>query len=165
MVWNRRKNASPPANPRKRTLRCEPERPGETVTLEVEDDGRGIDPEQVFARARAMGMLPADAPTNPATVLDVLCSPGFSIREEADRVSGRGVGMDVVRRAVEELNGSLALQTVLGKETRFIIELPLTLAIADALIVTVEGEKYAIPQSAIREVLHITASAVHAVGA
>ena len=109
----------------------------------------GSTPSRCLPGPRAMGMLPADAPTNPATVLDVLCSPGFSIREEADRVSGRGVGMDVVRRAVEELNGSLALQTVLGKETRFIIELPLTLAIADALIVTVEGEKYAIPQSAI----------------
>lgn len=135
---------------------------GETVTLEVEDDGRGIDAEQVFARARATGMLPDNSAANAATLLDVLCLPGFSIREEADRVSGRGVGMDVVRRAVEELNGSLTLQTVPGKETRFTIELPLTLAIADALIVTAEGERYAIPQAGVREVLQLSPSAVHA---
>ena len=133
---------------------------GEMVTLEVEDDGRGIDPELVFARARATDLLPDGTLTDSATLLDVLCAPGFSIREEADRVSGRGVGMDVVRRAVEELNGFLALETVLGKETRFVIELPLTLAIADALIVAVEGEKYAIPQAAVREVIQIAPAAV-----
>jgi two-component system, chemotaxis family, sensor kinase CheA len=134
---------------------------GEKVTLEVEDDGRGIDAEKVFARARAIGMLSPDAGTDPTLLLDVLCMPGFSIRELADRVSGRGVGMDVVRRAVEELNGSLTLQTVPGKSTRFAIELPLTLAIADALIVTVEGQRYAIPQAAVREVLQIAPGAVH----
>ena len=135
---------------------------GEKVTLEVEDDGRGIEADKVFARARAIGMQSPDAPTDPALLLDVLCIPGFSIREQADRVSGRGVGMDVVRRAVEELNGSLTLQTVVGKSTRFAIELPLTLAIADALIVTVEGQKYAIPQAAVREVLQVAPAAVHA---
>ncbi len=135
---------------------------GETVTLEVEDDGRGIDAEQIYSRARATGVLKKERLDDAEGLLDVLCTPGFSIRDQADRASGRGVGMDVVRRAVEDLNGTLSLHTVPGKQTKFTIELPLTLSIADALIVTVLGEKYAIPQAAVREVLRIAPAAVHA---
>jgi two-component system, chemotaxis family, sensor kinase CheA len=133
---------------------------GETVTLEVEDDGRGIDAGQIRTRAQATGVLKGERLNDAAGLLDVLCTPGFSIREQADRASGRGVGMDVVRRAVEDLNGTLSLHTAPGKQTKFTIELPLTLSIADALIVTVLGEKYAIPQAAVREVLQVAATAI-----
>jgi two-component system chemotaxis sensor kinase CheA len=128
---------------------------GGAIVIEVEDDGRGIDPEWVFARARAVGLVVPDAPSDPAAVLDLICSPGFSTRETADRSSGRGVGMDVVRRAVDELGGTLILSTRPGLGTRFTARLPLTLAIADALIVTVGNQTYAVPQAAVREVVQV----------
>lgn len=128
---------------------------GGAVVIEVEDDGRGVDADQVFARARAAGLVPPDAPTDPAAVLDLLCSPGFSTRDQADRASGRGVGMDVVRRAVEELGGDMRLHTQPGRGTRFTARLPLTLAIADALIVAAGGQTYAVPQAGVREVVQV----------
>jgi two-component system chemotaxis sensor kinase CheA len=90
-----------------------------------------------------------------AMLLEVLCTPGFSTREEADKTSGRGVGMDVVRRTIDELGGSIALETETDKGTKFRIQLPLTLAIADALIVTVDRERFAVPQSNVREVIEV----------
>lgn len=135
---------------------------GGAVVIEVEDDGRGIDPERVFARARAVGAVPPDGWADPNAVLDLLCTPGFSTRETADRASGRGVGMDVVRRAIEELGGSLDLATSPGRGARFTARLPLTLAIADALIVAVAGQTYAVPQAAVREVVMVEPGAVTA---
>ena len=128
---------------------------GGVIVIEVEDDGRGVDPEAVFVHARVVGLVAADAPTDPAGVLDLLCSPGFSTRDSIDRVSGRGVGMDVVRKAVEELGGTLTLFTRPGHGTRFTARLPLTLAIAEALIVAVGPQTYAIPQTAVREVVQV----------
>jgi two-component system, chemotaxis family, sensor kinase CheA len=128
---------------------------GGAIVIEVEDDGRGIDPEKVYARARKAGLVATDTPTDPAGVLDLICSPGFSTHESTDRASGRGVGMDVVARSVEDLGGTLTLFTCLGRGTRFTARLPLTLAIADALIVIVGGQTYAVPQTAVREVLEI----------
>jgi two-component system chemotaxis sensor kinase CheA len=90
-----------------------------------------------------------------AALLDLICSPGFSTRDEADRESGRGVGMDVVKRAIEDLGGHVSLATKIGQGTTFTIELPLTLAIAEAFIVSVNGQRFAVPQSAVREVLEV----------
>lgn len=129
---------------------------GESVCIEVEDDGRGIDVGQVAERAAALGMNHArNRLADPQVLLDVLCSPGFTTREHADRASGRGVGMDVVRRAVQELNGTLKLDTRLGRGTTFSLQLPLTLAITDALITEVRGERYAVPQAAVHEVIAV----------
>src|SRR5205814_9399780 len=82
---------------------------GESVMLEVSDDGRGIDASAIARRARAAGLRVGDADLDSRTLLDVLCSPGFSTRDEPDRASGRGVGMTVVRDMVQELGGTLAL--------------------------------------------------------
>jgi two-component system chemotaxis sensor kinase CheA len=128
---------------------------GGMIVLEVEDDGRGVRAEEVFARARDAGLVPPDAKTDPSVVLDLLCAPGFSTRETADRGSGRGVGMDVVRVAVEGLGGTLSLDTQPGVGARFTARLPLTLAIADVLTVAVDDRIYAIPQTAVREVVPI----------
>lgn len=128
---------------------------GGMIVLEVEDDGRGVDTDAVFSRGRTAGLISTDAPADPASVLDLLCTPGFSTREAADRASGRGVGMDVVRRAVEELGGTLALDSRSGTGTRFVARLPLTLVVADVLTVVVGGRLYAVPQSAVREVVPI----------
>jgi two-component system chemotaxis sensor kinase CheA len=133
---------------------------GEEVVIEVEDDGRGIDVERVTERARSLGLVDAGVRLDAATLLDVLCAPGFSTREEADRGSGRGVGMDVVRRAAQELGGTLSVETEQRRGTRFSVRLPLTLAIADALIVEVGGERFAVPQSSVREVVEVEPGAV-----
>ena len=128
---------------------------GETIVIEVEDDGRGIDAEAVVERARKAGLVAADATSESVVLLDIISAAGFSTRDEADRTSGRGVGMAVVRTVIEELGGSMSLETQAGKGTHFTIQLPLTLAIADALIVTVSGQTFAVPQVAVREVLQV----------
>ena len=135
---------------------------GDAVTLEIEDDGRGVDAAAVARRARAAGMQVPDGPLEGAALLDILCAPGFSTRDAADRASGRGVGMDVVQRAVRELGGTLSLDTEPGQGTRFVIELPLTLAITDAVIASVGGQTFAVPQSSIREVTEVSPAAVRA---
>ena len=128
---------------------------GDIVRIDIADDGRGVDPDAVIARARAAGLALPPGPPDAATLLSLLCAPGFSTRDESDRASGRGVGMSVVLAAVEELSGTLRLETEKGTGTRFVIELPVTLAITDALIATVAGETFAVPQGAVREVVEV----------
>ncbi|HSD45716.1 MAG TPA: chemotaxis protein CheA [Pyrinomonadaceae bacterium] len=128
---------------------------GERIVIKIADDGRGIDRNRVLARAKQSGLAAGDADVDDGALLDLICSPGFSTRDEADRASGRGVGMDVVKKAIEELGGRMLLVTKIGEGTTFTIELPLTLAIAEALIVTLNGQRFAVPQSAVREVLEV----------
>jgi two-component system chemotaxis sensor kinase CheA len=128
---------------------------GDIVRIDIADDGRGVDPEAVIARARAVGLaVPAGTP-DAAALLALLCAPGFSTRDESDRASGRGVGMSVVQAAVEELSGRLRLETERGTGTRFVLELPVTLAITDALIAKVGSETFAVPQGSVREVIDV----------
>lgn len=131
---------------------------GEMVIIEVEDDGRGVDVEKVTKRAKEQRLISDDVTLDPVTLLDVICSSGFSTREQADKISGRGVGMAVVKSTIQELGGCLTLETEAGKGTRFTIQLPLTLAIADALIVSLAGQPFAIPLSSVREVMQIQSS-------
>lgn len=133
---------------------------GDLVRIEVEDDGRGIDLQAVTARAREVGLLGPDETVAPDTVMDILCAPGFSTRTESDLASGRGVGLSVVRDTVADLGGHLDLTWEEGRGTRFVIQLPLTLAILDALLVSVGGEAFAVPLSAVREVMEIDAEAL-----
>jgi two-component system chemotaxis sensor kinase CheA len=133
---------------------------GDRIVVEVEDDGAGIDAERVAARARARGLLAPGETVTPDRLLDVLCTPGFSTRDEADMTSGRGVGMDVVRSAVRALAGGLTLDTAPGRGTRFVIELPLTLMILDALLVEIGGQQMAVPQPALREILRVDTGAI-----
>lgn len=134
---------------------------GEKIVIKIADDGRGIDRPVVLARAKARGLSHADSEIDDAALLDLICTAGFSTREDADRESGRGVGMDVVKRAIEELGGRLSLATKRGEGTTFTIELPLTLAIAEALIVSVNGQRFAVPQSAVREVLEVQSASTN----
>jgi two-component system chemotaxis sensor kinase CheA len=142
------------------TIRLAASTAGESVILEIADDGAGIDVPAVAERARAAGMTLPDGPLDARGLLDVICASGFSTRDEADRASGRGVGMAVVRSAVEELGGTLAVETVLGHGTTFKITLPLTLAITDAIIAQVGDQTFAVPQSAVREVIEVDARAL-----
>lgn len=126
---------------------------GDRICIEVEDDGAGVDIEQVAAAARARGLLGSADGLTPGEILDVLAEPGFSTRPEADLASGRGVGMAVVQGAVRELGGEISMRSTPGHGTHFTIELPLTLMIVDALLVEIGGERMAVPQPALREIL------------
>ena len=132
---------------------------GEKIVIKIADDGRGIDRRLVLARAKTRGLSQENAQLDDDALLNLLSTPGFSTRDEADRESGRGVGMDVARKAIEELGGRISLATRVTEGTTFTIELPLTLAIAEALIVSVNGQRFAVPQSAVREVLEVESSA------
>lgn len=134
---------------------------GETVTIDISDDGRGVDTDAVLARAREAGLPIPPAPVDTTSILALLCSPGFSTKDAADRASGRGVGMAVVKDTVERLSGTIALDTTPGVGTRFTIQLPLTLAIADALIGRIGSESFAVPQNVVREAIEVQASDVH----
>ena len=133
---------------------------GDIVRMEISDDGRGVDAEAVIARAKAAGLQVPQGTPEANHLLSLLCAPGFSTRDESDRASGRGVGMGVVQAAVEELSGSLSLETTPGAGTRFVLELPVTLAITDALIARVGSETFAVPQGSVREVIAVTVSAL-----
>ena len=135
---------------------------GEIVTIDIADDGHGLDVQRVLARARHLG-LPVPAEPDDAVLLDLISSPGFSTRDESDRASGRGFGMAVVRKTVQELGGVIRMASTPGAGTRFSIDLPLTLAITDALIARVGGETFAVPQSVVREVIEIDGSTIRGV--
>jgi two-component system, chemotaxis family, sensor kinase CheA len=144
------------------TLRLSASASGETVTIEIADDGRGIDVARVTERAqKAHVPLPAGAIDNVA-LLELISAPGFSTRDESDRVSGRGFGMNVVRETLQELGGTIQLETEPGTGTRFIIELPLTLAITAAMLARVGDQVFAVPQAAVREVAEIEAHVIRA---
>ena len=144
------------------TIRLAASAAGETATIEIGDDGRGIDAERVAERARVRG-LPVPAVLDDGALLDLICAPGFSTREESDRASGRGFGMAVVRRTVQDLGGSLRLWTEPGRGTKFTIELPLTLAITDALLARIGSHQFAVPQASVREVIELEESAIRRV--
>ena len=136
---------------------------GDRIRIEVEDDGAGVDRDAVRARARTAGLDDGGA-LDDARLLDLLCAAGFSTRAEADRASGRGVGMDVVRSTVRALNGELSLATEPGRGSRFTVDLPLTLMIVDALLVRVGGQTMAVPQPVLREVLKVEGDAATRMG-
>ena len=136
---------------------------GETVIIEIADDGRGIDIASVARRARSLGLVvPDDGGLESRALLDIICASGFSTRDHADRVSGRGVGMAVVRDTVEGLGGILAVESKPGHGTTFRLTLPLTLAITDAIISHVGDQIFAVPQTAIREVVEVDENLLHA---
>ena len=130
---------------------------GNHAHVVVEDDGRGIDLARVGERAVAMGLIDAsqlDALT-PSDILNTIYQPGFSTRETVSDISGRGIGMDVVRESIENLKGVIELSTAPGKGTRFLIRLPLTLAILRAVLVEVAGKAFAIPLTGVLEIVRL----------
>ncbi len=129
---------------------------GNHVLIEVEDDGQGIDFERVRSVAVARGLLDPDAPAlKPREAFDLLCTPGFTTRDAVTELSGRGVGMDVVKTSIAQLSGALDFETTRGAGTKMIITLPMTLAIIQALVVSACGRTYAIPLNQVQENLMI----------
>jgi two-component system chemotaxis sensor kinase CheA len=133
------------------------------IVIEVSDDGRGIDRERVLARARQRGLVAAEETPSEEAIDNLIFLPGFSTAEIVSNVSGRGVGMDVVRRNIQALGGRISLQSRLGAGSRFLLSLPLTLAIMDGMIVAVGRESYIVPLTNIIESLRPRRQDIHAV--
>jgi two-component system chemotaxis sensor kinase CheA len=118
---------------------------GGNVVIEVRDDGRGLDPQRIRQKAIAMGLIGAEDQLTDSQLHELILAPGFSTAEKVTDLSGRGVGMDVVKRNVESLNGSVRIESVLGQGTRIFIRLPLTMAIVDGLAAGLDEEIYIFP--------------------
>ena len=133
------------------------------VVITIMDDGAGIDAANVRSKAVERGLIKADEGVSDREVVQLIFSQGFSTRESITEVSGRGVGLDVVLKSIERLNGLVEVETVPGVGTKFIIQLPLTLAIISALLVEVSGCTYAIPLGSVVESLKLRAGEVHTI--
>lgn len=133
------------------TIRLNAYQDGNNVTIEVSDDGAGVDVEKVKASAIKKGNLTEEqaAMMTDKEAVDLLFQPAFSTAEKVSDISGRGVGLDVVKSKIEGLGGDVEVNSVLGEGTTFIVRLPLTLAIIQALMVEIQDEKYAIPLNSI----------------
>ena len=139
---------------------------GNTVMIEVEDDGAGLDVEKIRAKAVERGLIrPEVARSMPESeVIKFIFVPGFSTADQIDDQAGRGVGMDVVKRVIESMNGHIDVESVRGVGTKFTLSLPLTLLIATALMVRAGSERYAIPLPAVREVTMLTTGSLQRMG-
>jgi two-component system, chemotaxis family, sensor kinase CheA len=133
---------------------------GGNIAVEVSDDGAGLDKDRILAKARARSLVGANDQLTDEQIHELIFLPGFSTAEKTTDVSGRGVGMDVVRRNVKELGGKIELRTERGKGSRFVITLPLTLAIVDGQSVAVGSETYIVPLISIVESMQLKSSNV-----
>lgn len=134
---------------------------GGSIVIEMTDDGGGIDTERLLAKARGNGLIGESELLTQDQKLELLFAPGLSTSEQVSDLSGRGVGMDVVRRNIQELNGSVEVSTEIGKGSTFRIRLPLTLAILDGQLVTVADQTYIFPLVSISESLQIDGAKVN----
>jgi two-component system, chemotaxis family, sensor kinase CheA len=133
------------------------------ITIDVSDDGRGLDLERIRYKALAKGLVGATEAKNLSDdeVAQFIFAPGFSTSQSVTSISGRGVGMDIVRDNIESIGGSISLTTKAGKGTRFSLKIPLTLAIAPALIVEARGHHFALPQHSVIEAVRIDLESGH----
>lgn len=136
---------------------------GGDIVVEVEDDGRGLDNDRILRKARERGIVPHDVTPSPQEIAELIFSPGFSTAEVVTDVSGRGVGMDVVRRNVRSLGGDIGIESVRGRGTKITLRLPLTLAIIDGQLVRVGEHPYVVPLLTIVESVQIAAGRLKSV--
>jgi two-component system chemotaxis sensor kinase CheA len=145
------------------TLLLSAEHRGGRILVEISDDGRGIDRARVLEKAQRRGLVPQGAALSDAEIDNLIFMPGFSTAETVSSISGRGVGLDVVRRNIQSLGGRVAVSSQPGRGSRFTLSLPLTLAVLDGLVVAVGAESYIVPITSIIESLRPRAEDVHAV--
>ena len=143
-------------------LRIAARQSGNQILIEAIDDGKGIDEERLVAKAIAAGQISPDRAMamSRAAKLDLIFAPGLSTASEVTEISGRGVGMDVVRANIERIGGGVDLDSRLGQGLRLTIRVPLTLTIIPALTVSVGGQRFAIPRSAIEEIVRVNGSSI-----
>ncbi len=130
---------------------------GDNIVIEIEDDGRGIDSEKIKLKAVEKGLIgkPEAELMSKKEALNLIFAPGFSTAEKVTDISGRGVGMDVVKTNISNLNGIVDIESEIGKGSRFILKLPLTVAIIDALMVGVGEEIFAMPLASVIETIRV----------
>ena len=134
---------------------------GNMIVIEIGDDGKGIDVESVKAKAIERGIINPNKVLSDVEAFQLIFEPGFSTAKQVTSISGRGVGLDVVRRSIEKLNGSVTVNSEIGKGTKFTIKLPLTLAIIQGLLVRVGEEIYSIPIASVIESIRIKPDEIH----
>jgi len=125
------------------------------IVIEIKDDGAGLDPDRIRAKAEAIGLVKPEQVLSRQETFRLAFEPGLSTKTEASRLSGRGVGMDVVKRNIESLRGTVELDSKLGEGTTVTIHLPLTLAIIDGFLVGTSGETFIVPLSMVEECLEM----------
>jgi two-component system chemotaxis sensor kinase CheA len=130
------------------------------VVIELSDDGRGLDRERILAKAVEKGLVASGEELSDGQIYELIFRPGFSTAAEVTNVSGRGVGMDVVRKHIEKLRGRIEIRSAAGQGSTFLLKLPLTLAIIDGLVVGVGPERYIVPLFAIREIFRPKANTI-----
>ncbi|MEW6658501.1 MAG: chemotaxis protein CheA [Thermodesulfobacteriota bacterium] len=131
---------------------------GGNVVIDIEEDGRGLDRDRILAKAQERGLIQSGEQLTPTQIDYLIFEPGFSTAETITDISGRGVGMDVVRLTIERLQGKIEIHTRPQQGTRFTLRMPLTMAIIDGLVVKVGKERYILPAVAVRETLRPAAS-------
>jgi two-component system, chemotaxis family, sensor kinase CheA len=138
---------------------------GSSIVIRVSDDGRGLDTSRILTKAVERGLVsPADAERmTPREIYQLIFVPGLSTAESVTEVSGRGVGMDIVRSKIEELNGSIEIDSERGRGTTLTIKLPLTLAILPSLMVDIDGDVFAVPLESVLEIVSVGQRDVHTV--
>ena len=124
---------------------------GGNIVVEITDDGRGLNRDRIVEKARANGVIDADTRLSDSEIYNLIFQPGFSTAQQVMEISGRGVGMDVVKKAIERLRGRVDIQSLTGQGSTFFISLPLTLAIIEGMLVRVGEERYVIPALSIIE--------------
>jgi len=136
---------------------------GGNIVIAIQDDGAGLNVERILAKAISQGLVQPGETLPPSEIHQLIFKPGFSTAEKVTEISGRGVGMDVVRRNIDALRGRIEIQSTPGQGTTFLIKLPLTLAIVDGLLLGVGSERYVMPTVAVRESLRPMPEQVHTV--
>lgn len=151
--------------PPRGTIRLNAYHEGDQVVIEVSDDGRGLDREKILRCALEQGLVAPEASQrlNPAETLQLIFAPGLSTADEITEISGRGVGLDVVKATVENLKGSVEVKSETGKGATFRLLVPLTLASIQALLFRVAGRLYAVPLASVVEITRVTESDIHRV--
>jgi two-component system, chemotaxis family, sensor kinase CheA len=149
--------------PARGTVRVEARQEGDNIIIEIADDGAGMDHNRIAKKGLEKGLISQEqlSTMTPREILDLIFLPGFSLAEKVSDVSGRGVGMDVVRSNMKKLNGAVELDSELGKGSCIRLRLPLTLAILPVLLVTAAQETYALPLRSVIETIRIRAGEVH----
>lgn len=140
---------------------------GSNIVIELRDDGRGINPEKIYKKAVEKGVIAPNAALSREEIFALIFAPGFSTAEKVTAVSGRGVGMDVVKRNIEKLRGKIEIESEVGKGSIFKIKLPLTMAIIDGLVVRVGQDRFILPTTSVQMALRPapeTISTVHGTG-
>jgi two-component system chemotaxis sensor kinase CheA len=150
--------------PRKGIVRLSASQQGNTIVISVKDDGKGLDVERIRAKAVKNGLLGADENPPVKEIFNLIFEPGFSTAEKVTNISGRGVGMDVVKKNIQKLKGIIDLDSTPGHGTTTVIKLPITLAIVPSLMVEASGETFAIPIVNVIESIRISPSEIQRMG-